>query len=411
MLTGQNGILNRASEAKNLNGIAQNGELVKLSAMDALSQGLGTITDANLKTALNSNIGEGKYEITGDATNGWTVTVDGQDYRVEATGGSVNWDKILEDANKNPESMKHKEQVKSSFIGIGTDGKPVNMDLWRTSKKGDGTWGIFSCESAYAWEDAYDGGIDDDGKIVGKIPQYIYSKEEERFVEVTDLSRAFYRCTRLTTAPEIPSSVKDMDYTFRWCTGLTTAPEIPNSVTSIDYTFDGCTGLTTAPEIPNSVTSMSSTFSGCTGLTTAPEIPNSVTNMNGTFSGCTGLTTAPKIPNSVTSMSSTFSGCTGLTTAPEIPNSVTDMDWTFSRCTGLTTAPEIPNSVTSMHCTFSGCTNLTGEITINANLDGSSKWAYDSCFDGTTKPIQLTGTCTILSKLAETSSNGNVTVK
>ena len=443
MLTGQNGILNRASEAKNLNGIAQNGELVKLSAMDALSQGLGTITDANLKTALNSNIGEGKYEITGDATNGWTVTVDEQDYRVEATGivngngsstGSGNWDKILEDANKNPESMKHKEQVKSSFIGIGTDGKPVNMDLWRTSKKEDGTWGIFSCESAYAYEYAYDGGIDDDGKIVGKIPQYIYSKEEERFVEVTDLSRAFYRCTRLTTAPEIPSSViymsetfaeckrlttapeipnsvKDMDYTFRWCTGLTTAPEIPNSVTSIDYTFDGCTGLTTAPEIPNSVTSMSSTFSGCTGLTTAPEIPNSVTNMNGTFSGCTGLTTAPKIPNSVTSMSSTFSGCTGLTTAPEIPNSVTGMSWTFSRCTGLTTAPEIPNSVTSMHCTFSGCTNLTGEITINANLNSSEEWDYEDCFSDTTKPIQLTGTCTILSKLAETSSNGNVTVK
>ena len=388
MLTGQNGILNRASEAKNLNGIAQNGELVKLSAMDALSQGLGTITDANLKTALNSNIGEGKYEITGDATNGWTVTVDGQDYRVEATGGSVNWDKILEDANKNPESMKHKEQVKSSFIGIGTDGKPVNMDLWRTSKKGDGTWGIFSCESAYAWEDAYAGGIDDDGKIVGKIPQYIYSKEEERFVEVTDLSDTFYGCT-----------------------GLTTAPEIPGSVTSMNRTFEGCAGLTTAPEIPGSVTSMEGTFKECTGLTTAPEIPNSVTNMNDTFSGCTGLTTAPKIPNSVTSMSSTFSGCTGLTTAPEIPNSVTYMSWTFSRCTGLTTAPEIPNSVTSMHGTFSGCTNLTGEITINANLNSSEKWTYADCFSDTTKPIQLTGTCTILSKLAETSSNGNVTVK
>ena len=110
-------------------------------------------------------------------------------------------------------------------------------------------------------------------------------------------------------------------------------------------------------------------------------------------------------------MSSTFSGCTGLTTAPEIPNSVTYMGWTFSGCTGLTTAPEIPNSVTSMHCTFSGCTNLTGEITINANLNSSEKWIYEDCFSGTTKPIQLTGTCTILSKLAETSSNGNVTVK
>ena len=398
MLTGQNGILNRASEAKSKNGTAQNGDLVKLSTMDALSQGLGTITDANLKTALNNNIGEGKYEITGDATNGWTVTVDGQDYRVEATGivngngsstGSVNWDKILEDANKNPESMKYKEQVKSSFIGIGTDGKPVNMDLWRPSKKEDGTWGIFSCESSYAEEYAYDGGIDDDGKIVGKIPQYIYSEEEERFVEVTDLSDAFYGCTGLTTAPEIPSGVIDMTETFADCGRLTTAPEIPNSVKEIN-----------------------STFSECTGLTTAPEIPNSVTSMFYTFDGCTGLTTAPKIPNSVTDMSWTFSYCERLTTAPEIPNSVTDIDYTFYRCTGLTTAPEILNSVTSMNSTFSGCTNLTGEITINANIDNEvPTWHYADCFSDTTKPIQLTGTCPILSKLAETSSNGNVTVK
>ena len=107
----------------------------------------------------------------------------------------------------------------------------------------------------------------------------------------------------------------------------------------------------------------------------------------------------------------TFSGCTGLTTAPEIPNSVTGMDETFSGCTGLTTAPKIPNSVMDMEATFSGCTNLTGEITINANLNSSEEGTYEDCFSDTTKPIQLTGTCPILSKLAETSSNGNVTVK
>ena len=374
MLTGQNGILKKASEAKKQNRIAQNGELVNLSAIDALSQGEGTITDANLKTALNNNIGEGKYEITGDATNGWTVTVDGEDYRVEATGmvnengsntGSINWDKILEDANKNPESMKHKDQVKSSLIGIGTDGKPVNMDLWNPSKDNDGYWSLESMMSAYHREPVYNGGIDDDGRIVGKIPQYIYNEEKERFMEVTSLEYAFYECT----------------------------------------------GLTTAPEIPNSVTDMKEAFYGCTGLTTAPEIPNSVTDMIYTFSGCTGLTTAPEIPNSVTNMWYTFNGCTGLTTAPEIPNSVTDIGYTFNGCTGLTTAPEIPNSVTSMIGTFSGCTNLTGEITINANLNGSYGWAYEGCFKDTTKPIQLTGTCPILLKLAATSSNGNVTVK
>ena len=352
MLTGQNGILNRASEAKNLNGIAQNGELVKLSAMDALSQGLGTITDANLKTALNSNIGEGKYEITGDATNGWTVTVDGKDYRVEATGivngngsstGSVNWDKILEDANKNPESMKHEDQVKSSLIGIGTDGKPVNMDLWNpTYYEYNKTWKLTGNDNCYHTIDVYVGDITEDGKIIGKIPQYIWNSETNEF----------------------------------------------KPVTSMTVTFFGYENLIESPEIPSTVNEMNGTFYGCTKLKVAPEIPSSVIDMYRTFLGCTGLTTAPKIPNSVTSIYDTFSGCTG-----------------------LTTAPEIPNSVTRMYCTFSGCTNLTGEITINANLNSSEEWTYEDCFSDTTKPIQLTGTCPILSKLAETSSNGNVTVK
>ena len=86
MLTGENGILNRASGAKESTGTAQTEELVKLSITDALTQGLGSLTDANLKTALNNNIGAGKYEISGDATSGWTVTVNGKEYKIDSTG-------------------------------------------------------------------------------------------------------------------------------------------------------------------------------------------------------------------------------------------------------------------------------------------------------------------------------------
>ena len=85
-LTGQNGLLNRAVESKEATGIAQTEEAIKVAVMDAATQGLGTITDANLKTALNNNVGAGKYEITGDETNGWTVTVDGKDYKISSTG-------------------------------------------------------------------------------------------------------------------------------------------------------------------------------------------------------------------------------------------------------------------------------------------------------------------------------------
>ena len=86
MLTGQNGILNRASEAKENTGTSQTKELVKLSVTDALTQGLGSLTDTNLKAALDNNLGAGKYTITGDAENGWTITVDGKEFKVDATG-------------------------------------------------------------------------------------------------------------------------------------------------------------------------------------------------------------------------------------------------------------------------------------------------------------------------------------
>ena len=86
MLTGQNGILNRAAEAKEKTGVAQTEETVKLSVTDALTRGTGSLTDENLKAALNSNIGTGKYEISGDATSGWTVTVNGKEYKIDSTG-------------------------------------------------------------------------------------------------------------------------------------------------------------------------------------------------------------------------------------------------------------------------------------------------------------------------------------
>ena len=86
MLTGQNGILNRASEAKNSTETAQIDEQVKLSVAEALSNGLGIITKDNLTKALDSNVGSGKYELTGDAVNGWTIKVADKNYNISGNG-------------------------------------------------------------------------------------------------------------------------------------------------------------------------------------------------------------------------------------------------------------------------------------------------------------------------------------
>jgi hypothetical protein len=170
--------------------------------------------------------------------------------------------------------------------------------------------------------------------------------------------------------------------------------------------------LTSIAGLP--VTTMEYTFKNCTSLTDASGlvIPNSITQMTNTFDGCTNLITAPQLPNSIILMLDTFKDCTSLTTAPVIPDSVTDMALAFKNCTSLTTAPVIPSSVTNVQFLFYGCTNLTGTITINANIPNvSNSYYYRNCFDGTTQPIVLTGSCAGLDQLAATATNGNVTVQ
>ena len=176
-------------------------------------------------------------------------------------------------------------------------------------------------------------------------------------------------------------------------------------VTDMTETFKNCGYMAEAPAIPAGVTNMTSTFKNCTRLATVHEIPNGVTTLESTFYGCHTLTTAPAIPSSVTNMISTFKS-SSLTTTPTIPYGVSDISYAFQGCKKLVVAPEIPSSVTKLAITFQNCTALTGTIEINANPASTMK-----CFNGTTQPIILTGSSTMLETLAATAPDGNVTVE
>ena len=333
------------------------------------------------------------------------------DYSVE---GKINWDRILNNANKLAEEdrldeLKPADQVVSSLVGIGTDGKPVNMDLWNAVLI-EGGWRLSNPDAGFqiGKEDiGYRGDIEN-GKIIGKLPQYIYSIDDDEFLPVINMTNAFNSVSDLKIAPIIPSSVTNMSDTFYNCISLTTAPTIPSSVINMAHTFDTCTSLRTAPTIPSSVINMAHTFDTCTSLTTVPTIPSSVINMSYTFYNCTSLATAPTIPSSVTNMSSTFDTCTSLTTAPTIPSSVTNMSHTFYNCTSLTTAPTIPSSVTSMDYTFRGCSKLQGTIEINANPTYYSYCFLNAATEGS--GLVVTGTSTILDEIIATKGTDNTKI-
>ena len=346
-ITGENGIANKAKYTQEKTKIAKEQEQADLESLEEY---------------INNNLGE----------------------------SSVDWDSVLADATVN--SDEYLQQAAelgqdintNTAIGIGTDGKVVNMDLWKYEYLSSGK----TSSSSYDFYEnpglalalpfrematvdpggkAYLGEIKD-GKIIGTIPQSIKYEEDGEFVPVTILLGTFIGCTELTTIPQIPDTVKNMCGTFSNCIGIKNVKGLPdNSIIDFSSTFSYCTNLTSV-EIPKGVINMHGTFTGCTNLTKVSKIPNSVTIMEMTFKNCTSLVESPEIPAGITKVDSLFWGCTSLTKAPTFQEGLNSMGYVFMGCTSLTTAPQIPSSVTNMNGTFWNCTNLTGTIEINCSL-------------------------------------------
>ena len=160
----------------------------------------------------------------------------------EGTANVVDWDAILADANANPNKYKHPDQTESEDIGIGTDGKPVNMDYW-FARLYYGELTLASLRGS-GQEAGYMGPYTANGEIYGKVPQYILLDGKTEFAAVVSMYDTFECCTNLKIAPEIPASVVNMSETFQYCENLTTAPEIPASVVDMYCTFLYCDSLT-----------------------------------------------------------------------------------------------------------------------------------------------------------------------
>ncbi len=178
-------------------------------------------------------------------------------------GETIKWDEILADATANPNNYKHPSQSSTNGdIGIGTDGKPVNLDLWEYEVINEDE--IELCGKYGSSEvPGYDNSNVVEGKIIGEVPQYIKIDGNNDFYEVTSMYRTFESCTSLTTAPTIPTNVTDMYRAFYGCTNLTTPPPvIPSCVTNISWTFGSCTKLQGTIEINANPTEYGECFRG-----------------------------------------------------------------------------------------------------------------------------------------------------
>ena len=398
-LSGDNGILQNAGNAKEVNEKAADIEKIKLAITEAQigENGYQELTTYNLGYEL---IKDGTKAIVSDNEDGTRHILfldEKKEYSLDNNGNIEDLNIDFDTKYVAPESQD--EERNEGVIGIGTDGQPVDMDLWEYNFD-DVTngYGLNDSTSLTAGSSAVSSkgynGMDFDNIV---IPQYISTDDGESWTPVTNLDWSFYNCTNLEQLSELPDTVKSMRFTFR-----------------------GCTNLDEICELPNGLENMLGTFM-LSGITKAPITPQSVNNMEGTFNACSSLIEPPVIPNGVTSLKITFANCIALKYAPNIPDSVETMESTFEGCTSLETATTIPSSVTNIIKTYRGCTNLRGKLEINANVsgktflgdDGYERLDYFNVVYNATKEglsLKLSGSCRFLNEIITETKNPRITL-
>ncbi len=396
-LNGDNGILKRATEAKENTQISQEKEIVQLAVVNVVKDNK-RMNQSNLQSEMDKQYKEGKTIVSDNGDSTFSVIFVDSNREYDVVSGEVksgkNWSEIKQNA-KAPEEQK--EERNNGVIGIGTDGKSVNMDLWEYTLK-DGTYTLNDIDDINDTNGAnetkgYLGKIID-GKIQGTVPMYIKAKTDKDFVPVTSLRDTFINLKNdfddFVTTPEIPSTVTNMQSTFSRCGKLVNITNLPPKLESLKWTFYKCTSLENFNQnIPDTVTTMEETFLGCGKLANFDkELPKNLKTMKGTFLWCEKLKAFDKeIPEGVTNMRSTFDQCKSLERFnSSIPESVTNMYGTFSQCKKLTNINiVVPKNVTNLQYTFGDCQLLNGTVEINASvtgkiLDGNSKIDYFACF-------------------------------
>ena len=406
-LSGNNGILTKAKEAKEKTEIGEEKEVVELATISAqMGEKYQSLNQVNLQKEIDKQYGEGKTIVRDNGDNTFTVSFIESKREYDITSKGVekgkDWNEIMQNA-KAPEEQK--EERNAGVIGIGTDGKTVNMDLWEYTLN-NGTYTLndiddIKAEDANTENKGYLGKIIN-GKIEGTVPMYIKGKSDKNFIPVTNLKDTFINLQNdfdeLVTTPVIPSTVTEMQSTFSRCGKLKNITNLPPKLEIFKWTFYECTSFENFNMfIPNTVTNMGGTFQKCKNLKRFnSEIPNSVINMDYTFESCTNL--------------SEFNS--------PIPENVINMFATFSQCENLTEVNMvIPESVTNLQYTFRECLNLRGTIEINANVTGkliSNNLDYMACFGYSTSThnkakLTLKGTCTVLEKILEDAKSYDAT--
>ena len=357
MLTGDNGILNRASSAKVTMDEQEEAEKIQLSYMAEKTNQLGKAVQANGLQEEIEKYGEAEVFDNGDGTFYVVYKDSGNCYFVDKNGNATKRDKT--------------EVVSGVFAIIYDDGTMAFNTTGKTVegktvlyKTGDISRTKFETYDDIPWKEH-----------LTKIKTVTF----EEVVKPMYTRRWFDRCTNLTQITSIQKlntkNVKDMFAMFQKCkfTTLDLSSFDTSNVTDMRGMFYNCSNLTSlnvSSFDTRNVTDMSSMFNYCRKLTEL-DLSNfntsKVTNMESIFAICTSLqnlNVSSFDTKNVTDMNEMFEYCQNLTNI-NISNfdtsKVTNMYAMFAEAgfQNLDISSFDTKNVTNMSGMFECCIGLT----------------------------------------------------
>ena len=278
-LTGQNGILTQAGNAKAETIISQEKEQVEMAYVSATINKLGeNVTASELQSELDRTVGDKETKVTSldiilyvtfvntkhnySVNNGKIDKVDsipepeytGLIITAETEGVSFTKSDGITEGDLNNIEMgdiviygDYEYRYNQGCSWYQDPGSPAVYSWYNNNQNG---WGVKVLEG---WNDSTK---TEYGEICGTI----FGKP------VTNLKNTFYGCSKLEVAPKIPNSVTNLDATFAGCSNLSSISAIPRSVINMNATFSQCTNLSGVIKIDANPT----TYNYCFQSTTKP---------------------------------------------------------------------------------------------------------------------------------------------
>ena len=329
-LTGDNGILTRANEAKEVTEEAGANEKVQMEVAGSFDEH-GNFDMDKLKENLKENLGLQDSDIKDNGDGSITVTVDGYEILVDAEGSIKNPISVAEEekkaikmiVNSGDDGIVVLPVFEGTFIDWG-DGEIQEIGKKERNYQELATTGNIQLAAVmtqgfkhqYAEKNKeYEVTIKGNIRIIDRKCMYIdntYAEYQNKLIEITQWGETGLKTINLQNCINLRriasptensfSNIENFDKAFDSCESLTSIPDdlfanCPN-VISFEYTFNYCKSLTNIPDdlfanCPN-VTSFEGTFSLCESLISIPEnlFANclKVTNFSYTFWACSNLT-------------------------------------------------------------------------------------------------------------------------